>query len=57
VNVGQVAHNVGASVSAIFPAGGTTGEVYADILTEWAVPFRRIKIDGSTREGFTINEM
>ena len=44
-------------MSAIFPAGGATGGVYADILTERGVPFRRIKIDGSTRESFTINEI
>jgi 6-phosphofructokinase 2 len=57
VNVAQVAHNLGASVSAIFPGGGATGDVYADLLTERGVPFRRVKIDGSTRESFTINEI
>ena len=44
-------------MSAIFPAGGATGDVYADLLTERGVPFRRVKIDGSTRESFTINEI
>ena len=57
INVAQVAHNLGASVSAIFPAGGATGDAYADLLTERGVPFRRVKIDGSTRECFTINEI
>lgn len=57
VNVAQVAQNLGASVSAIFPAGGATGDVYADILTERRVPFRRIKIVASTRESFTVNEI
>ena len=27
VNVAQVAHNLGASVTAVFPAGGATGDV------------------------------
>jgi 6-phosphofructokinase 2 len=57
VNVAQVAHNLGAPVSAIFPAGGATGDAYADLLAERGVPFRRVKIDGSTRESFTINEL
>ena len=57
INVAQVAHNLGASVSAIFPAGGATGDAYTDLLTERGVPFRRVEIDGSTRESFTINEI
>ena len=57
VNVAQVARNLGASVSAIFPAGGATGDAYADLLTERGVPYHRVKIDGSTRESFTVNEI
>ncbi len=57
VNVAQVAHNLGESVSAVFPAGGVTGDGYADLLTGRGVPFRRVKIAGSTRESFTINEI
>ena len=57
VNVAQVAHNLGASVSAIFPAGGATGDAYADLLTERGVPYHRVEIDGSTRESFTLNEI
>ena len=30
--VAQVAHNLGASVSAILPAGGATGDAYCDLL-------------------------
>ena len=33
VNVSQVAHNLGASVTALFPSGGATGNVYGDLLT------------------------
>lgn len=57
VNVAQVAHNLGASVSAIFPAGGATGDAYSDLLDKRGVRFRRVRIDGSTRESFTINEI
>ncbi len=56
VNVAQVAHNLGASVSAIFPAGGAIGDAYADFLDKRGVPFRRVQIEGSTRESFTVNE-
>ena len=57
VNVAQVAHNLGASVTAVFPSGGATGDVFGDLLTAKGVPFRRVKIAGSTRESFTINEI
>lgn len=57
VNVAQVAHNLGGSVTAVFPAGGATGDVYGDLLTARGVPFHRVKIAGSTRESFTINEI
>ena len=56
VNVAQVAHNLGASVSAILPAGGATGDAYCDLLDKRGVRFRRVRIEGSTRESFTINE-
>src|SRR4051794_21671444 len=57
VNVAQVAHNLGESVAAVFPAGGATGDGYADLLTARGVPFHRVKIAGATRESFTINEI
>lgn len=57
INVARVAHVLGASVSAVFPAGGPTGDVIADLLTEKGVPFRRVKIAGSTRESFAVNEV
>jgi len=57
VNVAQVAKNLGASVTALFPAGGAVGDVYCDLLTARAVAFHRVKIAGSTRESFTVNEI
>ena len=57
INVAQVAHILGASVSAVFPAGGATGDVVTDLLTERSVPIRRVEIAESTRESFTVNEI
>ncbi len=62
VNVAQVAHNLGASVSAVFPAGGATGDVYADLLTERVSRFavsrsrvRRERASPSTRSAPACN--
>lgn len=56
VNVAQVARNLGAKVSAVFPAGGPTGDAYTELLAARQVPFRRIDIGDRTRESFTVNE-
>jgi 6-phosphofructokinase 2 len=57
INVAQVAHNLGASVVAVFPSGGATGDMLTDLLTERGVPIRPVKITDPTRESFTINEI
>jgi 6-phosphofructokinase 2 len=57
INVAQIAHILGASVTAVFPAGGATGDVIADLLVERGVRFRRVRIAASTRESLTINEV
>jgi 6-phosphofructokinase 2 len=56
INVARVAHVLGASVSAVFPAGGPTGDVVADLLVAQHVPLKRVRIGGRTRESFTVNE-
>jgi 6-phosphofructokinase 2 len=56
INVAHMAHILGASVSAVFPAGGATGDVLADLLSAEGVPLRRVKISDSTRESFTVDE-
>jgi 6-phosphofructokinase 2 len=56
VNVARVARVLGASVAAVFPAGGPPGDVVADLLVAEGVPFHRVKIGGRTRESFTVNE-
>jgi len=56
INVARVAHALGAKVSAVFPAGGPTGGLVTDLVSEAGVPLRQIKITDSTRESFTVNE-
>lgn len=56
INVARIATVLGAAVTAVFPAGGPTGDMVADLLVAEGVPFHRIKIGGRTRESFTINE-
>jgi 6-phosphofructokinase 2 len=57
INVAKIANVLGAPVSAIYPAGGHTGEVLTDLLVEDGVPIRRVEIAAPTRESFTINEI
>ena len=56
INVARVAHVLGAKVSAVLPAGGPTGGLVTDLVSEAGVPLRQIKIADSTRESFTVNE-
>ena len=56
INVARVAHALGASVLAMFPAGGASGEVVTELLGATGLPFRRIPIAEPTRESFTVNE-
>jgi 6-phosphofructokinase 2 len=57
INVAKIAHILGASVSAVYPAGGPTGDVLTGHLIKRGVPHRRVEIAGATRESFTINEI
>lgn len=56
INVARIARVLGASVSAVFPAGGPAGEMLTNLLVGETVPLHPIRIGGSTRESFTINE-
>src|SRR6478752_6329931 len=56
INVARVARVLGARVSAIFPAGGVTGESLCRRLAESGVPTDRLPICEPTRESFTVNE-
>ncbi|MDH6194007.1 6-phosphofructokinase 2 [Mycobacterium frederiksbergense] len=56
INVARVAHVLGGDVAAVFLAGGTSGELLTGLVRDVGVPLRRVKITGSTRESFTVNE-
>jgi 6-phosphofructokinase 2 len=56
INVAKIAHVLGAPVSAVFPAGGASGDIVTRLVAQAGVPFRRIDIAEPTRESFTIDE-
>ncbi|MEO3756947.1 1-phosphofructokinase family hexose kinase [Mycobacterium sp. B14F4] len=56
INVARVAGVLGVSATAVFPAGGPTGERVADLVSRAGVPMRTVPIGDWTRESFTINE-
>lgn len=56
INVARIARVLGASVEAVFPAGGMAGDMIVELLKTAGVPLYRVRISGSTRESFTVNE-
>ncbi|QZT55297.1 1-phosphofructokinase family hexose kinase [Mycolicibacterium austroafricanum] len=57
INVARVARTLGASVVALFPAGGASGDLFADMLEAIGISAHMIPIAGSTRESITVNEL
>jgi 6-phosphofructokinase 2 len=56
INVARVAHTLGAAVTALFPAGGASGDMVSEMMYTARLPSRRIPIAEPTRESFTVNE-
>ena len=56
INVARVASVLGASVSAVFPVGGPTGDLLTELVGDDDVPYRRVAISLPTRESFTVDE-
>ena len=56
VNVARVIHTLGGEVTAIFPQGGPAGTTFGTLLREDGVATVPVKIAGSMRESFTVNE-
>lgn len=56
VNVARFARALGASVSAVFTAGGSTGSRVIALFGASGVSGVPVPIDGATRESFTVNE-
>ena len=57
INVAHVAQVLGIPSTAVFPAGGPAGDVVHNLLVAEALAVQRIRIGGSTRESFTVNEL
>lgn len=57
INVAHVAEVLGIRSTAVFPAGGPAGELVHNLLTAEGLAVQRIRIGGSTRESFTVNEV
>jgi 6-phosphofructokinase 2 len=56
INVARVANVLGASVSAVFTAGGPAGALVASLVADEGVPCQQVDIAAPTRESFTVNE-
>ena len=56
INVAHVAEVLGVPATAVFPAGGPAGEVIHNLLVAEGLAVQRIRIGGTTRESFTVNE-
>lgn len=56
INVARVAHRLGASVRAVYPAGGLAGDLLGGLLDAEGVPREALPIAGDTRESFHVHE-
>ncbi len=57
VNVARVIHRLGGQALAIYAVGGPTGDAYRQLLETEGVPTRPVRIAGSTRQSFTVDEL
>lgn len=57
INVARVIRRLGGDVSAIYPIGGTTGDLLRKLLERESVPSRTFAIAEETREDFFVNEI
>lgn len=56
INVARFARALGASVSAVFAAGGHTGACLGDLVKASGIAYEQLGIRGATRENVTVNE-
>jgi 6-phosphofructokinase 2 len=56
INVARVTKRLGADVTAIYPAGGTLGQLLRRLVDEEGIPASTASIAGETREDFTVHE-
>jgi 6-phosphofructokinase 2 len=56
INVARAFHELGGTVTAVFPAGGPTGLFLKEILRLKGIAYRDVEFKALTRESFSINE-
>lgn len=56
INVARVIQRLGGDCTAMFPAGGSSGEVFKRLLDEEKIPSVCLPIAGETRESFSVRE-
>lgn len=56
VNVSRAVRNLGGRSLAAYAVGGPTGQAYRELLEREGIVGRVVRIDGSTRESFTVDE-
>lgn len=56
INVARVVATLGGDAVAVFPSGGPAGAAIEHALAAEDVPMRAVRIDGDTRESFTVDE-
>jgi len=56
INVSRVVRNLGGRSTALYTAGGPTGHAYRELLEREGIMGRVVRIKGSTRESFTVDE-
>lgn len=57
VNVSKAIKRLGGESLAVFPAGGTNGEVLKNLLDEEGILYKALPVKAETRESITINEL
>ena len=57
INVSRAIRNLGGTTTALYTAGGPTGQAYRQLLEHEGIAARAIPIAGSTRESFTVDEL
>jgi 6-phosphofructokinase 2 len=56
INVARVVKRLGGEVTAVFPCGGVTGHLLAQLLERAGIPARTTEVAGETREDFSVLE-
>ena len=56
INVARAVHKLGGDAMAVFPTGGLSGEMLADLLQSEHVPHNAVRISGITRESLAVYE-